>query len=77
VVDAALTLRYDAGKGWRTVGPVCDAAVLSDEHAEVFEDGPIRALGFTGVFLGLWAPALSGGRHPADFDDVSYARVSA
>jgi len=70
-----LTFRYDAGEGWRTIGAVYDATVLSDEHAQVFEDGQIRALGFTGAFLGLWAWDLTGGSHPADFDDASYAPV--
>lgn len=77
LADAALTFRHDAGEGWQTIGPVCDATVLSDEHAQVFEDGQIRALGFTGAFLGLWAWDLSGGGHPADFDDASYAPAPA
>lgn len=67
-----LTFRYDAGDGWRRIGPEYDATVLSDEHAEVIEDGQIRSLGFTGAFFGLWAWDLSGGGHPADFHSATY-----
>jgi xylan 1,4-beta-xylosidase len=49
--------------------------VLSDEHAEHIEDGQIRALGFTGAFVGLWAWDLSGGGLPADFDDATYRAI--
>lgn len=70
--DAKLTFRYDAGDGWQPIGPAYDATVLSDEHAEVFDDGAIRALGFTGAFVGLWVWDLTGGGHPADFDDAGY-----
>jgi xylan 1,4-beta-xylosidase len=73
LADAELTFRYDAGDGWAQVGAAYDATVLSDEHAEVIEDGVIRALGFTGTFLGLWAWDLSGGGHPADFGDATYS----
>ena len=75
LADAALTFRYDAGEGWRAIGAAYDATVLSDEHAQVIEDGQIRSLGFTGTFLGLWAWDLSGGGHPADFDSASYVRA--
>jgi xylan 1,4-beta-xylosidase len=71
LADAELTFRYDTGEGWRQIGPAYDATVLSDEHAMVLEDGVIRAMGFTGTFFGLWAWDLSGGGHPADFDDAS------
>jgi xylan 1,4-beta-xylosidase len=73
VTDAKLTFRFDPGDGWRPLGPAYDATVLSDEHAQVVEDGAIRSLGFTGTFLGLWAWDLSGAGHPADFDDAAYA----
>lgn len=70
---AALGFRYDSGDGWRPFGARYDATVLSDEHAEVFEDGGgIRSLGFTGTFLGLWAWDLAGGGHPADFGEAVY-----
>lgn len=75
LAGAALTFRCDTGGGWRRVGPRFDATILSDEHAEVIEDGQIRALGFTGAFLGLWAWDLTGAGHPADFDDAAYGPV--
>ncbi len=67
-----LRFRYDTGSGWRPFGPVCDATVLSDEHAEEMEGGQIRDLGFTGAFVGLWAWDLTGGGLPADFDEATY-----
>ncbi|MFJ6693136.1 family 43 glycosylhydrolase [Streptomyces sp. NPDC091294] len=72
LMGAEVRFRYDAGDGWRTAGPPLDATVLSDEHAEEFEDGRIRALGFTGAFVGLWAWDLTGGGLPADYSDVAY-----
>ena len=72
LVDAELTFRYDTGDGWRRIGPEYDATVLSDEHAQVIENGVIRSLGFTGTFLGLWTWDLTGGQHPADFEDAAY-----
>jgi xylan 1,4-beta-xylosidase len=71
--DGTLTFRYNAGDGWRSIGPACDATILSDEYAENIEDGQIRSLGFTGAFFGLWAWDLSGKGHPADFDDAVYS----
>ncbi|WP_055585401.1 family 43 glycosylhydrolase [Streptacidiphilus griseoplanus] len=67
-----LRFRHDTGAGWRPIGPVLDATVLSDEHAEESDGGEIRALGFTGAFVGLWAWDLAGGGHPADFDQATY-----
>ncbi|MCX4614158.1 hypothetical protein OHB25_12625 [Streptomyces mirabilis] len=58
--------------GRRPLGPVLDATVLSDEHAEEMEGERIRALGFTGAFVGLWAWDLTGGGLPADFDEATY-----
>jgi xylan 1,4-beta-xylosidase len=75
LAGATLTFRYDAGDGWRPIGEACDAAVLSDEHAESIVDGQIRALGFTGAFFGLWAWDLTGAGHPADFDDATYTAL--
>ncbi|MEZ3182707.1 hypothetical protein KYY02_29825 [Streptomyces pimonensis] len=60
------------GADWHPVGPPLDATVLSDEHAEEFEDGRIRALGLTGAFAGLWAWDLTGGGLPADFDEAAW-----
>jgi xylan 1,4-beta-xylosidase len=68
-----LRFRYDTGEGWSTLGPPLDATVLSDEHAEEFEDGRIRSLGFTGAFVGLWAWDLAGGGLAADFDDAAWS----
>ncbi|SFF28866.1 family 43 glycosylhydrolase [Streptomyces mirabilis] len=69
---SALRFRYDTGPGWRPLGPTLDATVLSDEHAEEMEGDRIRALGFTGAFVGLWAWDLTGGGLPADFDEATY-----
>ncbi|WP_344623179.1 family 43 glycosylhydrolase [Kitasatospora arboriphila] len=67
-----LRFRYDPGDGWQPFGPPLDATVLSDEHAEEHDAGGIRALGFTGAFLGLWAWDLTGRGHHADFHDPQY-----
>ncbi|MFD7691307.1 hypothetical protein [Streptomyces sp. NPDC059781] len=32
----------------------------------------MRALGFTGAFVGLWAWDLTGGGLPADFDEATW-----
>jgi xylan 1,4-beta-xylosidase len=37
-----------------------------------FEDGRIRALGFTGALVGMWAWDLTGGGLPADFDEATW-----
>ncbi|MFE7813030.1 family 43 glycosylhydrolase [Streptomyces sp. NPDC057433] len=70
-----LRFRYAADDGWHPVGPPLDATVLSDEHAEEFEDGQIRALGFTGAFVGMWAWDLTGGGLPADFDEATWHAI--
>jgi xylan 1,4-beta-xylosidase len=67
-----LRFRSDTGTGWRPFGRPLDATVLSGEHAEEMEGGQIRALGFTGAFVGLWAWDLAGGCLPADFDEATY-----
>ncbi|MGC0333745.1 beta-xylosidase [Streptomyces sp. SAI-170] len=69
---AELRFHHDAGAGRRPIGPVLDATVLSDEHAEEIEDGRIRSLGFTGAFVGLWAWDLTGQGRYADFDEAEY-----
>ncbi|GAA3994121.1 hypothetical protein GCM10022384_47140 [Streptomyces marokkonensis] len=67
-----LRFRYATDGDWHPVGPLLDATVLSDEHAEVSESGQIRALGFTGAFVGMWAWDLTGGGLPADFEEASW-----
>jgi xylan 1,4-beta-xylosidase len=67
-----LAFRYNAGAGWRTVGATLNATILSDEHAAEFDGGHIRALGFTGAFVGLWVWDLTGNGHHADFEDTNY-----
>lgn len=70
-----LRFRYNTGRAWHPIGPPLDATVLSDEHAEEFENGQIRALGFTGAFVGLWAWDLTGGGLAADFDETVWQNV--
>ncbi|MFG2824171.1 family 43 glycosylhydrolase [Kitasatospora sp. NPDC048365] len=67
-----LRFRHRVDAAWRPFGPVLDATVLSDEHAEQIEHGVIRAMGFTGAFLGLWVWDLTGGALPADFGRARY-----
>lgn len=67
-----LRFRYGTGGDWHPIGPPLDATVLSDEHAEEFENGQIRSLGFTGAFVGLWAWDLTGNGLAADFDTASW-----
>ncbi|MFC9850871.1 family 43 glycosylhydrolase [Streptomyces prasinus] len=67
-----LRFRYATDGVWCPVGPSLDATVLSDEHAEEFENGQIRSLGFTGAFVGLWAWDLTGGGLSADFDEATW-----
>lgn len=69
---ADLRFRYDVGDGWQTIGPGLDATILSDEHAVESASGQVRALGFTGAFVGLWVWDLTGHGHHADFDDATY-----
>jgi xylan 1,4-beta-xylosidase len=69
---AELVFRYDTGTGWHAFGPTLDMTILSDEHAAEFDAGQIRALGFTGTFVGLWVWDLTGHGHHADFDDATY-----
>ncbi|MEW2555874.1 family 43 glycosylhydrolase [Streptomyces zhihengii] len=67
-----LRFRYAVDGDWCPIGAPLDATVLSDEHAEEFEHGQIRSLGFTGAFAGMWAWDLTGGGLPADFDEASW-----
>lgn len=74
----SLRFRLGTATGWQPYGPALDATVLSDEHAEEFDDDRIRSLGFTGAFVGLWVWDLNGHGHHADFDRATYtARPSA
>jgi xylan 1,4-beta-xylosidase len=52
------------GKQWRNVGPVLDAAKLSDDYGAGFH--------FTGAMVGLCAQDVGGNQTPADFDYFDY-----
>ncbi|WTS58136.1 family 43 glycosylhydrolase [Streptomyces sp. NBC_00101] len=67
-----LRFHYDTGSGRRPIGEVYDATVLSDEHAQEIHGGQIRAMGFTGAFVGLWVWDLSGHGHHADYDQATF-----
>lgn len=68
-----ITFAHHAAGAWRQVGPELDATILSDEHAVDLDGaGQIRALGFTGAFVGLWVWDLTGRGHPADVDRATY-----
>jgi xylan 1,4-beta-xylosidase len=73
----ALRFRLDTGAGWAPFGPALDATVLSDEHAEEYDGDQIRALGFTGAFVGMWVWDLNGHGHHADFDRATYSTTGA
>jgi xylan 1,4-beta-xylosidase len=60
------------GREWRAIGPVLDAARMSDENAETVRDGFLLDQGFTGAFIGVCAQDLSGARLHADFDFFVY-----
>ncbi|MDX3102013.1 beta-xylosidase family glycoside hydrolase, partial [Nonomuraea angiospora] len=53
-------------------GPDLDATILSDEHADEFIDGKVRAFGFTGAFVGFWVQDLAGEGCSARFERISY-----
>ncbi|QTP58396.1 glycoside hydrolase family 43 protein [Billgrantia antri] len=67
--ERELQFRFAQGGGeWRSIGPVLDAGLLSDE-------GSGRAHGyFTGNFLGMAAHDISGRAMPADFAGFRYRR---
>lgn len=71
-----LAFRYDVGSGWRSAVEGLDATILSDEHAIELENGQVRALGFTGAFVGLWVWDLTGHGHYADFTDAVYSGMA-
>ncbi|WP_035600571.1 glycoside hydrolase family 43 protein [Haloferula sp. BvORR071] len=61
---AALQFEFSAGDtGWEKIGPVLNAAILSDDYAH---------LGFTGAFVGMCCQDISGSCHPADFSCFLY-----
>jgi xylan 1,4-beta-xylosidase len=62
----SLRFGYDAGDGWRGIGPELDASVISDEGGRG-EHGS-----FTGAFVGMAAFDTGGGGLHADFDWFSY-----
>jgi xylan 1,4-beta-xylosidase len=57
-------------------GPELDATILSDEHADEFVDGLVRAFGFTGAFVGLWVQDLAGEGCAARFEQIVYRDLS-
>ena len=66
VNQASLQFAYANDGGWRDVGPVLDASLLSDEAG----DGEHRS--FTGAFVGMFAFDTSGGAATADFRSFEY-----
>ena len=65
---ASLQFRYRQGaeEDWQPLGPVLDAAILSDEG------GRGEHANFTGNFLGMAAQDMTGQGHPADFRNFTY-----
>ncbi|MBW8844515.1 MAG: glycoside hydrolase family 43 protein [Burkholderiales bacterium] len=61
-----LQFQADWGEGWRDVGPVLDASVISDEG------GRGEHASFTGAFVGMLAFDTSGGACAADYERFSY-----
>ncbi|WP_341675285.1 glycoside hydrolase family 43 protein [Niveibacterium sp. SC-1] len=75
VVFALDRFHFEYAQGdapWQPVGPALPAAMLSDEHATVFDGGYARSFGFTGNYLGLACQDLTGRRMHADFDHFTY-----
>jgi xylan 1,4-beta-xylosidase len=66
VTGANLQFQYDNGQGWRDVGPVMDASVISDEG------GRGAHASFTGAFVGMLAFDTSGAACPADYAYFNY-----
>ena len=73
-VDLRLTmnraeLRFEyrlPGSPWQPIGPVLNAAILSDDH---------NHLGFTGAFVGICCQDITGSRLPADFTRFVYREI--
>ncbi|MFD1541703.1 glycoside hydrolase family 43 protein [Nonomuraea guangzhouensis] len=72
-----LRFSYDVGHGWQVIPAELDATILSDEHADEFVDGQIRAFGFTGAFVGLWVQDLAGEGCRAEFDQTIYRTLDS
>jgi xylan 1,4-beta-xylosidase len=66
VEESRLQFAWVGPDGWRNVGPVLDASILSDEAG----GGEHRS--FTGAFVGMFAFDASGGAAPADFRYFEY-----
>jgi len=66
VEGSSLQFAWDSPDGWRNVGPVLDASILSDEAG----GGEHRS--FTGAFVGMFAFDASGEAIPADFRYFEY-----
>jgi xylan 1,4-beta-xylosidase len=62
-----LQFRYDTGEGWRMVGPILDASVISDEGGRGAHGS------FTGAFIGMFAFDTAGTATPADFSYFEYS----
>jgi xylan 1,4-beta-xylosidase len=62
-----LQFRYDTGEGWRMIGPILDASVISDEGGRGAHGS------FTGAFIGMFAFDTSGTAAPADFAYFEYS----
>jgi xylan 1,4-beta-xylosidase len=68
VENSGLQFFYAEGGGqWRTIGPLLDASILSDECGGHAEHG-----NFTGAFVGMAAQDLNGSARPADFSHFIY-----
>ncbi len=70
--DGVLQFRYSLEGGqnptWHLAGPELDGTILSDDYA--------ADLGFTGMYFGLAAQDLTGGKHAADFHCLNYKTQS-
>jgi len=66
VEGSGLQFAWASHGGWRNVGPVLDASILSDEAG----GGEHRS--FTGAFVGMFAFDVSGGGAAADFRYFEY-----
>ncbi len=54
---------------WNSIEPVFDASIYSDDY--------VKPMGFTGMYVGIGCFDVSGGRHPADFDYITYSGFSS
>ena len=64
------SFRPSGTENWRSVGPLQDASVLTDEYVE--SEDPIPNFGFTGAFVGVAAWDMTGVGPVADFDFFKY-----